>query len=88
MILVYNDILVLYIIKYMIIYKYSIQLHISTVYNLVVSLLTNECVKSESPCKMPLVILTSARFGLVWFGGFYGISTFVGYLTPNPLLCK
>ena len=21
--------------------------------------------------------------GLVWFGGFYGISTFVGYLTPN-----
>ena len=26
--------------------------------------------------------------GLVWFGGFYGISTFVGYLTPNPFLCK
>ena len=26
-------------------------------------------------------------FGLVWFGGFYGISTFVGYLTPNPFLC-
>ena len=25
---------------------------------------------------------------LVWFGGFYGISTFVGYLTPNPFLCK
>ena len=24
-------------------------------------------------------------FGLVWF---YGISTFVGYLTPNPFLCK
>ena len=23
--------------------------------------------------------------GLVWF---YGISTFVGYLTPNPFLCK
>ena len=23
-------------------------------------------------------------FGLVWFVGFYGISTFVGYLTPNP----
>ena len=20
--------------------------------------------------------------------GFYGISTFVGYLTPNPFLCK
>ena len=25
---------------------------------------------------------------LVWFIGFYGISTFVGYLTPNPFLCK
>ena len=23
-----------------------------------------------------------------WFGGFYGISTFVGYLIPNPFLCK
>ena len=23
-----------------------------------------------------------------WFGGFYGISTFVGYLTPNPFLCE
>ncbi len=27
-------------------------------------------------------------FGLVWFVGFYGISTFVGYLTPNPFLSK
>ena len=25
---------------------------------------------------------------LVWFVGFYGISTFVGYFTPNPFLCK
>ena len=25
---------------------------------------------------------------LVWFVGFYGISTFVGYLMPNPFLCK
>ena len=25
------------------------------------------------------------RFGLVWFDG---ISTFVGYLRPNPFLCK
>ena len=24
----------------------------------------------------------------VWLVGFYGISTFVGYLTPNPFLCK
>ena len=23
-----------------------------------------------------------------WFVGFYGISTFVGYLMPNPFLCK
>ena len=23
-----------------------------------------------------------------WFVGFYGLSTFVGYLTPNPFLCK
>ena len=27
------------------------------------------------------------QIGLVWFVGFYGISTFVGYLTPNPFLC-
>ena len=26
--------------------------------------------------------------GLVWFVGFYGISTFVGYLMPNPFLYK
>ena len=25
---------------------------------------------------------------VVWLFGFYGISTFVGYLTPNPFLCK
>ena len=23
-----------------------------------------------------------------WLAGFYGISTFDGYLTPNPFLCK
>ena len=23
-----------------------------------------------------------------WFVWFYGVSTFVGYLTPNPFLCK
>ncbi len=30
------------------------------------------------------------KINLVWFGlvWFYGISTFVGYLTPNPFLCK
>ena len=34
---------------------------------------------------------TFAVFDLVWFGlvcWFYGISTIVGYLTPNPFLCK
>ena len=25
---------------------------------------------------------------MVWFVGFYSISTFVGYLTPNLFLCK
>ena len=25
---------------------------------------------------------------MVWFGWFYGISTLVGYLTPNPFLYK
>ena len=25
---------------------------------------------------------------LVWFVWFYGISTFVGFLTPNSFLCK
>ena len=30
----------------------------------------------------------SKRICLVWFVGFYGISTFVGYLTPNPFSCK
>ena len=37
--------------------------------------------------------LTSSDVGLVgwlvgWMVEFYGISTFVGYLTPNPFLCK
>ena len=31
---------------------------------------------------------TLAPYLLVWFFWFYGISTFVGYLTPNPFLCK
>ena len=25
---------------------------------------------------------------VIWLFGFYAISTFVGYLTPNPFLCK
>ena len=27
-------------------------------------------------------------YELGWLFGFYGISTFVGYLMPNPFLCK
>ena len=28
------------------------------------------------------------HFSLVWFVGFHGISTFVGYLKPNQFLSK
>ena len=34
------------------------------------------------------IYIFAVSFGLVWFGLVYGISTFVGYLTPNPFLCK
>ena len=30
----------------------------------------------------------SSKLLVGWFVGFYGISTFVGYLMPNPFLCK
>ena len=33
---------------------------------------------------MPLNKETIVGYLMVWFGGFYGISTFVGYLMPNP----
>ena len=32
--------------------------------------------------------LRSGNKGWVWLDEFYGISTIVGYLTPNPFLCK
>ena len=39
-----------------------------------------------------VVAIEKGAFGLpstkVWFVWFYGISTFVGYFTPNPFLCK
>ena len=35
--------------------------------------------------QMELIIL-NGEFGLVWLFGFYGISTFIGYLTPNLFL--
>ena len=31
--------------------------------------------------------LSELKIGLGWVG-FYGISTIVGYLMPNPFLCK
>ena len=33
-----------------------------------------------------ITFLTQLLVG--WFGEFYGRSTFLGYLTPNPFLCK
>ena len=41
---------------------------------------TNTLGKGMNPIILPLA--------MVWFVGFYGISTFIGYLTPNPFLCK
>ena len=35
-----------------------------------------------------VLILKLCMFVVGWLFGFYGISTFVGYLMPNPLLCK
>ena len=32
--------------------------------------------------------LTTKKVLVGWFVGFYGISTSVGYFTPNPFLCK
>ena len=36
--------------------------------------------------KNPDNLGNKAIIGLVWFIGLYGISTFVGYLMPNPFL--
>ena len=35
-----------------------------------------------------MTIYVWIEVGMVWLFGFYGISTFVGYLMPNPFLCK
>ena len=40
-------------------------------------------VKTGFGIKQPTTV-----YSLVWFVGFNGISTFVGYLMPNPFLCK
>ena len=49
-------------------------------------LLINKVFDDEKSFKIIAWIRDILR--LVWFVGFYGISTFVGYLTPNPFLCK
>ena len=38
--------------------------------------------------KTQIAFLFCFFFGLFFGGGFYGISTFVGYLMPNPFLYK
>ena len=52
---------------------------------LIKSLLSLNCI---FPIRKQCFINTQSFRWLVWFGGFYDISTFVGYLTPNPFLCK
>ena len=42
------------------------------------------CLKIDTCHILPIV----ERLDKGWFVWFYGISTFVGYLTPNPFLCK
>ena len=36
--------------------------------------------------KLATVVEGDQKVWFVWLFGFYGISTFVGYLTPNPFL--
>ena len=42
--------------------------------------------KKERKCKKKARNIYIKLVG--WFVGFYGISTFLGHLTPNPFLCK
>ena len=73
----------IYIYIYIYIYKYMKMaisrwtLTVFTSKNYTSNILINNLFNLEKVYKM-----------LVWFGWFYGISTFVGYLTPNPFLCK
>ena len=51
------------------------------------------CGKSEQREKKNIMLSKKSEIGTKesqrgWFVGFYGISTFVGNLTPNPFLCK
>ena len=42
----------------------------------------------EHQCSMILQLQWEVQIWLVGLLGFYGISTFVGYLMQNPFLCK
>ena len=46
------------------------------------------CTFCRTPEMSNLYYLTFIILGLVWLVGFYGISTFLDYLTPNPFLYK
>ena len=43
---------------------------------------------TDHPRILGLNVCLTLYSGLFWFVGLYGISNFVGYLTPNPFLCK
>ena len=49
------------------------------------------CIYFETPCFwVQIICIKNSYLNYIvgWFIGFYGISPFVGYLTPNPFLCK
>ena len=56
------------------------------------SSISNNSVKHKHAVQMQARFNWQKHFYLklfmVWFGGFYDISTFVGYLMPNSFLCK
>ena len=60
-------------------YTTCLRRYFTLILNKIVDLLVTNLVINKSLFKY---------IGLVWFVGFYGISTFVGYLTPNPFLCE
>ena len=45
-------------------------------------------IKKSSCVRLFIYRVVMVWFGLLCFVWFYGISTSVGYLTPNPFLCK
>ena len=48
-------------------------------------------IRTQFKCKYSLIAEKTFLFQAIqfsWLVGFYGISNFVGYLTPSPFLCK